>query len=217
MFAYLGRTFESEGCWPISESLPYLRNNEYNVSCVNSAAEFSGDVGRNSTLTLALGRRYKSSIHGFPCTKKARTLRKGLNHGVMGFSSRYAFKVLSSSFTLIPSSCENFTKAPPSRSLGRILFTVRGSFSGRARLMMLEGSARARSGWFTLLSELAKNLSGLRYGIRFSHCSFKGKTSRTKSADVRMDQERDALTVEEEYPLILSGLDVACVVISSFS
>jgi len=86
--AYLGSTFESDGCDVISAILPYFRKMLYRVSCDNSAASAPGNGGTNSTLIRQLGNRYKSSSQGFPTTKFVRTLRKGENQGFMGFSLR---------------------------------------------------------------------------------------------------------------------------------
>ena len=110
----------------------------------------------------------------------------------MGFSFRYCLSVFSSSVTVIPSSCVNFTNAPPSRSLGRTFVTVSGNFSGRARFMILDGSARAKSGWLTFLRDSANSLSGLRKGMRLNHWSFKGKTPGPWSVWMPCNFQRDA-------------------------
>jgi len=126
-YANLGKTFESDGCDDISASFPYFRKRLYSVSWLNSAAAPPGLVGTNSTLIRQLGNRYRSSSHGFPTTRFVLIRRNGLNHGLMGDSfryrdtsprrmladsSKYKISLPSTSLAVMPSGCENLTKAP---------------------------------------------------------------------------------------------------------
>src|SRR5215469_2382739 len=86
--ANFGKIFESEGWVTILASLPYGRKKLYNCSSVNSAGSFPGSGGMNSTFNRTLGIRKRSSTHGFPLTRLALILSKGLHHGLILASLR---------------------------------------------------------------------------------------------------------------------------------
>lgn len=163
----------------------------------------------NSTLSLELGKRYRSSTHGLPRTKNVRTRRKGLNHGLMGFFFRYSRSVPSISSAPRCGSCENLTKAPPSLRRGRISVTVSGSFLGMARRMRLIGSVGERSGFCMRFMSSGTDLSALKKGIRRSHWTFSGKTSGQGAVSILVvPRWSTAHTVEKEYALVGPCIDV---------
>lgn len=80
------------------------------------------------------------------------------------------------SFAVIPSLWENFTKAPPSFSRGKISVTFIGTVEGIARLTRVRGSHAARRSWLNFQS-ISGRLFSPTHGNRRTQLRFTGNIS----------------------------------------
>jgi hypothetical protein len=101
------------------------------------------------------------------------------------------------------------TNAPPSLILGITSVTLSGILSGKARLIILIGSAAAIVGLLKRFRRAGSDWSRLRRGIAKSHCSLSGKMSRmNQRLYILPALLLNGLTVEEKDAFVRSSINM---------